>query len=98
MLEPVSFYSLYVGSRDGGPFPNADRQIVADAVMERFDCFTVVDADGFFHGRNVATLIIKIATDDRKSVGELARSLGHLLGQRAIGMETAGRYQSMTLG
>ena len=89
--------SLYIGSRDGGPFTDADRQAVIDAVTERFDCFTVVDGDGYFHGRSVATLIIKIATNDGAAVEELGLHLGHLLAQQAVGLETAGRYHSISM-
>ena len=95
-LCPV--HSLYVGSRNGSTFTEADRQIVIDTATESFDYFTVVDADGFFQGRSVATLIIKIATDDDASVEALGRNLGLLLEQEAVGLETAGYYKSISMG
>ena len=91
-------HSLYVGSRDGSTFTEADRQIVIDTAAASFDCFTVVDADGFFKGRSVATLVIKIATDDDTSVEALGHNLGLLLEQEAVGLETAGYYKSISLG
>ena len=94
----VSVHSLYVGSRDGKAFSETDRQVVIDAAAASFDCFTVIDADGYFKGRSVATLIIKIATDDEASVEALGRELGQLLGQEAIGLETAGAYRSISMG
>ena len=94
-LCPV--HSLYVGSRDGSTFTEADRQIVIDTAAASFDCFTVVDGDGYFHGRSVATLIIKIATNDGAAVEELGLHLGHLLAQQAVGLETAGRYHSISM-
>ena len=94
-LLPV--HSLYVGSRDGNPFPEADRQAVTDAVGTSFDCFTVVEADGYFNGRSVATLIIKVATDDGASVEVLGHSLGLVLDQQEVGLETAGRYLSIPM-
>jgi hypothetical protein len=90
-------HSLYVGSRDGNAFPDADRRAVTDAVSTSFDCFTVVDADGYFKGRSVATLIIKIATEDAASVEMLGRDLGRLLDQQAVGLETAGYYKSISM-
>ena len=90
-------HSLYVGSRDGQAFPDADRRAVTDAVSTSFDCFTVVDADGYFKGRSVATLIIKIATEDAASVEMLGRELSQLLDQEAIGLETAGYYKSISM-
>ena len=95
-LLPI--YSLYVGSRDGNPFPDADRQAVIAAVAASFGCFTVFDANGFFQGRSVATLVIKIASNDRATVEVLGRSLGRLLDQQKVGWETAGRYQSISTG
>ena len=98
VIDRGPVHSLYVGCRDGGAFPNNDRQSVIDAVATSFDSFTVIDASGIFQGRDVATLVIKIATDDGATIEELARSLGHLLNQRAIGLETAGLYQSILMG
>ena len=95
-LCPV--HSLYVGSRDGSTFTEADRQIVNDTAAESFDYFTVVDADGFFQGRSVATLIIKVATDDEASVEALGQVLGQLLDQEAVGMETVGVYRTISTG
>jgi hypothetical protein len=70
---------------------------VTDTVSASFDCFTVIDADGYFQGRSVATLIIKIGTDDTASVEMLGRELGQLLDQEAIGLETAGTYRSISM-
>jgi hypothetical protein len=93
-----SIHSLYVGSRDGRTFTEADRQFVTDTVAASFDCFTVVDADGYFKGRSIATLVIKIATNDAILVEDLAQNLGVLLEQKAVGLEAAGRYRSITMG
>ena len=96
-IEPLPVHSLYVGSRDGKAFPHADRGAVIDTVSASFDCFTVVDADGYFKGRSVATLIIKIGTEDNTSVEALGRMLGQLLDQEVIGLETAGTYRSISM-
>ena len=98
MQREISVHTLYVGSRDGGAFPHVDHQAVTDTVAAAFDCFTVIDASGFFHGHHVATMVIKIATGDQTSVEALALGLGHLLGQQAVGLETAGRYRSISTG
>jgi len=90
-------HSLYVGSRDGKAFPHVDRRAVTEAVSASFDCFTVVDADGYFNGRSVATLVIKIGTDDTALVEAMAHELGQLLDQEAIGLETAGYYKSISM-
>jgi hypothetical protein len=95
-LCPV--HSLYVGSRDGNAFPGSDRQAVTAAIAASFDYFTVVNADGYFQGRSVATLIIKVATDDEASVEALGQVLGQLLDQEAVGMETVGVYRTISTG
>ena len=89
-------YSLFVGSRDGRAFPDADRQAVIKATTAAFSCFTVIDADGYFQGRSVATMVIKLGTEDMEAVISLARRLGSLLAQRSVGHETGGRFYSIT--
>ena len=89
-------HSLFVGSRDGREFPDADRRFVIEATAEAFDGFTVMDADGYFQGRSVATMVIKLGTDDTEAVISLARRLGTLLAQQSIGHETGGRFHSIT--
>jgi hypothetical protein len=102
MTNPITpalpVHSLYVGSRDGHTFPDDDRLAVTDAVSSSFDCFTVVDASGYFQGRSVATLIIKIGTEDSSAIEILGHELGQLLDQEAIGLEAAGTYRSITMG
>jgi len=90
-------HSLYVGSRDGQPFPDVERQVVVDTAAASFDCFTIVDADGYFKGRSVATLIIKIGTEDSALVEMLGRDLGRLLDQEVIGLEVDGMYRSISM-
>ena len=97
MRNGLPVHSLYVGSRDGKAFFNADRQVVIDATTASFNSFTVVDADGYFKGRSVATLVIKIATDDGASAETLGRELASLLKQEAVGLETAGTYRSIRM-
>jgi hypothetical protein len=97
VTEPSPIHSLYVGSRDGHAFPDADRIAVTDAVSSSFDCFTVVDASGYFQGSSVATLIIKIGTEDSVAIEALGHELGQLLDQKAIGLEEAGTYRSISM-
>ena len=68
-----------------------------DAASASFDNFTIVEADGYFKGRSVATLIIKIGTSDEASVEVLGRELGRLLAQEVVGLETAGMYRSISM-
>ena len=88
---------MYVGSSDGRAFPDVDRQAVTEAASACFDCFTVIDADGYFKGCSVATLIIKIGTEDSASIEALGHELSQLLDQEAIGLETAGTYRPISM-
>ena len=101
MTNPITtalpVHSLYLGSRDGRAFPDDDRLAVTDAVLSSFDCFTVVYANGYFKGRSVATLIIKIGTEDSSAIEVLGHELGHLLNQEAIGLEADGTYRSISM-
>jgi hypothetical protein len=92
----VPVHSLFVGSRDGRAFPGDDRQAVIEVTAAVFDGFTVMDADGYFKGRSVATMVIKLGTDDTAAVISLARRLGALLAQQSVGHETGGRFRSIT--
>jgi hypothetical protein len=89
--------TLYVGSRDGNPFPANDRKDVMDAIASAFDSFTVTDAEGYYRGKCVATLVIKIATDDLQAITALAERIGRQLGQQSIGIETDGHFRPLTM-
>jgi hypothetical protein len=91
-------HTLYVGSPDGAPFRAAERGVVVETASSCFAGFTINDAEGFFEGRPVATLIIRIATGDTPVVEEMARSIGRKLGQRKVGLEVKGLYQSIPMG
>ena len=97
MTEIQFVYSLYIGSRDGKSFSYCDRKTVRKIVGDCFDCFTLIDADGYFQGRGIATLVVKIATDDSAKVTDTARSFGQHLRQLSIGLEVNGRYEVITM-
>ena len=92
----LTVHSLFVGSRDGRAFSDADRQAVIEATAAAFDGFTIMDADGYFQGRSVATIVIKLGTDDTEAAISLAPRLGALLAQQSVGHETGGRFHSIT--
>jgi hypothetical protein len=89
--------TLYVGSRDGKAFPASDRKEVLDATSSAFDSFTVMDAEGYYRGKRVATLVIKIAIDNQPAVEVLARQLGVQLEQQSVGVETGGYFRSLPM-
>jgi hypothetical protein len=89
-------HALFVGSRDGKAFSDADRKAVIETTAAVFSCFTLLDADGYFQGRSVATMVIKLGTDDTEAVISLAQRLGALLAQQSVGHETGGRFHSIT--
>jgi hypothetical protein len=97
LSNTLSAHTLYVGSRDGNAFSTSDRNEVLDAIASAFDSFTVMDAEGYYRGKCVATLVIKIATDDQTVVEALARQLGGLLDQQSVGVETGGYFRSLPM-
>ena len=90
-------HTLYIGSPDGNSSGCASRSAVVEKLSSCFASFTINDAEGFFEGRPVATLIVKIATGDTPAVEKVARSLGRILGQRKVGFELKGFYQSISM-
>ena len=95
-LHPV--HTVYLASRDGTPFLDDDRAAVQTTVLERFESFTLMDADGFFEGRPKSTLVIKIATRCSNDVEELCMTLGSKLDQITVGLETSGKFRSIRTG
>ena len=95
--QGVPANTLYVGSRDGKDFPEGDRKAVLEAIASSFDSFAVMDAEGYYQGRCVATLVVNIATDDQPAVTALARQLGNLLDQQSVGVETGGCFYSLPM-
>ena len=97
LSNTLSAHTLYVGSRDGNAFSTSDRNEVLDAIASAFDSFTVTDAEGYYRGKCVATLVIKIATDDLQAITELAERVGRQLGQQSVGIETDGHFRPLTM-
>ena len=88
--------TLHASSRVGSAFSKADPHLVINTVSGAFDSFTTVNGDGYYQGCAVATMMINIATEDVAAVGQLAQHIGQLLGQRSVGLETAGHYHSLS--
>jgi hypothetical protein len=95
--HPLRVCTIYVGNRDGNAFPASDRKEVLEAIASAFDNFTVMDAEGYYRGKRVATLVIKIATDDQPAVTALARQLGFQLEQQSVGVETGGHFRTLPM-
>ena len=93
--QDVPAHIFYLGSRDGKTFSDSDRKDVLGAISSAFSSFTVMDAEGYYQGLCVATLVIKIATDDQTAVEALARQLGVQLEQQSVGVETGGYFRSL---
>jgi hypothetical protein len=52
----LRLHTLYLGSRDGGPFTPGDRQAVVRETASVFAGFTLSEAQGYDRRRPVATL------------------------------------------
>ena len=97
LSNTLSAHTLYVGSRDGNAFSTSDRNEVLDAIASAFDSFTVMDAEGYYRGKCVITLVIKIATDDQPAITALAQRIGRQLDQQSVGIETGGYFRSLSM-
>ena len=88
-------HTIYLGSRHGGPFLLQDRDRVKEIVAKDFLSFTVLDGEGFFAGKFVRTLVIKIASDDIDKVRGIVNKVGRGTGQKVVGWEIGGSYKDV---
>ena len=95
MRKDVPMHTIYLGSRDGLHFLQADYCKIKDIILHEFSRFTMFEADGFFAGKDVKTMVIKIASDDGDKVRDIVTKLGHGMGQKGVGWEVGGQYQSV---
>ena len=92
LAHVVPVHCLYLGSRDGDPWDREDRNAVIREAAGFFESFTINEADGYYEGRPVPTLILRIGTDNTDRVTRLADVLGRITQQREIGLEVNGFY------
>ena len=95
MRKDVPMHTIYLGSRDGCLFLQTDCCKIKDIILNEFSRFTMFEADGFFAGKDVKTMVIKIASDDVDKVRDIVTKLGHGMGQKGVGWEVGGQYQSV---
>jgi hypothetical protein len=85
-------HTLYLGSRGGNGFGGEELAGIGNLVAEEFGSFTMFPAMGFYRGKTLPSLVIKIGAYDTDLVRSIARKLGRLLEQEAVGLEFGGRY------
>lgn len=85
-------HTIYVGSPKGLPFTLKEVALLRSIVAKRFVSFTLIDAIGVWLGKDVATKLIKIASDDEDSVVEVCARLCEAFDQDAVGLESRGRF------
>jgi hypothetical protein len=85
-------HTLYLGSRGGQGFGDEELLGIGNHVAEEFGSFTMFPAVGFYRGKTLPSLVIKIGAHDTEVVRSTARKLGRLLDQEAVGLEFDGRY------
>jgi len=80
---------LYVGSPDGGPFTDDMRGRITALVARTVESFTVQDADGYYQGNPVATLIISVCCDPRRrgDIVKLGEELAVVSQQKEVALE-----------
>ena len=95
MRKDYPMHTIYLGSRDGNHFLPADYSKIKDIILKEFHHFTIFEADGFWAGRDVKTMVIKVASDDVDKVRRIVTKLGRGMGQKGVGWETGGQYKSI---
>jgi hypothetical protein len=91
-------HTLYLGSRRGHGFGDEELSGIGTLVAEEFGSFTMFPAKGFYRGKTLPSLVIKIGAHDTDLVRSTARKLGRLLEQEAVGLEFDGRYHRILTG
>ncbi|MEQ8966861.1 MAG: hypothetical protein RID91_13625 [Azospirillaceae bacterium] len=89
-------HTLYLANREGQPFSEHDRGEVAAILSGIFPAFTLIEATGYWRGRILPTLAIKLASEDHDAVDTAAEELRLAFQQQAVGIESEGRYRRIT--
>ncbi|MDP7055505.1 MAG: hypothetical protein QGI61_15215 [Alphaproteobacteria bacterium] len=95
MRKDYPMHTIYLGSRDGKHFLPTDCSKIKDIILKEFGRFTMFETDGFFAGKDVKTMVIKIASDDVDKVRRVVTKLGRGMGQKGVGLEVGGQYRSV---
>ena len=95
MRKDYPMHTIYLGSRNGKPFLPADYSKIKDIMLKEFHHFTMLEADGVFAGKDVKTMVIKVASDDVDKVRRIVTKLGRGMGQKGVGWEIGGQYRSI---
>ena len=93
----VPVHCLYVGSRAGDDWEQSDRDAVISEAANRFGNFTIGDVEGYWHGRSIPTIALRIGTADTARVKLLANVIGRITKQKEVGLELNGRYQALKI-
>jgi len=85
-------YVIYLGSRDRRSFTADEREGLAALICRYFPSFTLLDAQGYYQGLPLPTILVQVATKDRYALEQLCHDLGRYLGQKAIGLSHGGSF------
>jgi hypothetical protein len=89
----MRLFTLYLGSQDGQK--PAAQEVLALA-GQRFESFTLSEAQGVFRGTREPMWLIRIATDNPESLLQLAAELRQRWHQDGVGIEAGGNYYRVT--
>ncbi|WP_114416288.1 hypothetical protein [Marinospirillum perlucidum] len=88
-------HTLYLGSPQGKAFTQDERQSIITITSRYFDGFTLLDAEGYYQGRPVTTLLVKVATAESKDVEALALALGKAMRQKEVAIEQGSSFTAI---
>lgn len=89
--EPVRL--VYLANTEAADFGEADRERLAEILMERFPSVTIQNGEGLFEGRRRPILVMRMRSASAEAVIALAQHLCIAFNQRFVGVEIDDRYQ-----
>ena len=93
----LPMHTLYLGSRRRRGFGEEELSRIGNLVVEEFGSFTMFPAAGFYRGKTLPSLVIKIGARSTDVVRCTAKKLGRLLEQEAVGLEFDGLYHRILM-
>lgn len=90
-------HTLYLGSPRGAEFSATTLDAIEAVLSAHFSGFTLLPATGFYNGTATPSLVAQIATTDTTAVHAAARELGHVLDQKAVGLQLMGQFYTIEM-
>jgi hypothetical protein len=87
----MKVFTLYIGTSQPGA-----KETLLDILRKRFESFTVISGEGYFHGTAEPMWFVRLATDEQQKILEIAEEIRSTLQQDGVGIEYRSRYYRCT--